>query len=75
MSPLEPTVIDTEPMDPAKKNSRVAGPISDEATVQLSQANAQCYWNDTEYPAATRVSAEGICYECCFGQWVTLPNK
>ncbi len=66
----QPVVV--EPMDPARQNSPKTGPLSDEATVQMSNANAPCYWNDVEYAPGSRVTEGDTCYECSFGRWIEL---
>ena len=42
--------IDVDAIDPSKKNSEILGPTSDEATVQMSELDQKCSWNDVEYP-------------------------
>ena len=62
--------IPVETMDPEQKNSPVSGPIEQESTVMLSQANTGCHWNGTEYPEGAIVESAGKCYECSYGKWV-----
>ncbi len=57
-------------IDPSKKNSEILGPTSDEATVQMSELEQTCYWNDVEYAQGKQVIAEGKIYECSFGKWI-----
>ena len=57
------------PMDSAQKNSPIAGPVSDEATVVMNTASNICVWNGQEFPDGTVVESEGSEYECSFGQW------
>ena len=59
-----------EPMDPNKKNSQIAGPVSDEATVIMNTASDSCVWNDQAYEEGSVVESEGVNYECHMGQWV-----
>ena len=59
-----------EPMDPNKKNSQIAGPVSDEATVIMNTASDSCVWNDQTYSEGSVVENEGVNYECHMGQWV-----
>jgi hypothetical protein len=62
--------IPVQAMDPAKNNSPLAGPVEDEATVILNSASSVCYWNDREFSEGEVIDAEGVSYECSFGQWV-----
>jgi hypothetical protein len=57
-------------MDHSKKNSPVAGPIEEESTVMLDQANKVCYWNDQKFTEGQLVESGGTVYECTFGQWI-----
>lgn len=66
----EPVTV--EAADPAKTTSEILGPSSDEATVQMSQENQTCVWNDQEFKQGDQVSVDGTCYECSFGRWVQL---
>ncbi len=65
-------LIDVAPMDPNKRNSAIAGPIAEESTMQLAQANTPCFWNDEEFAAGTKIVSNGTCYECSFGNWLTI---
>jgi hypothetical protein len=56
--------------DSSKKTSEIMGPSSDEATVQMSDMDAKCYWNDAEFETGDQVSNGGKCYECSFGRWI-----
>ncbi len=58
--------------DSSKKNSEVMASSSDEATVQMSDMDAKCYWNDAEFETGDKVTSEGKCYECSFGRWIEL---
>ncbi len=58
--------------DSSKKNSEIMGPSSDEATVQMSDMDAKCYWNDAAFETGDKVTAEGKCYECSFGRWLQV---
>jgi len=64
----DPTPV--EAVDPARKTSEILGPSSNEATVQMSEIEEKCYWNDAEFSLGDRVTADGKCYECSFGRWV-----
>ncbi len=64
----EKSVVD--PMNPNKKNSNIAGPVSDEATVIIDKARNTCHWNDVSFPDGALVENEGVTYECHFGQWI-----
>jgi hypothetical protein len=57
--------------DPAKKTSKVTGPVSDEATI-LTNVSMKCYWNDEEFESGDRVANDGKCYECSNGMWVEV---
>lgn len=61
-----------EKMDQSKKNSTVAGPLNDEATVQIEKADEKCYWNDAAFSQGDRVAVDGECYECSYGTWVLV---
>ena len=65
----EPKSVDA--VDPAKKTSKISGPVSDDATV-LTTADVKCFWNDEEFEAGDRVNADGKCYECSNGTWVEV---
>lgn len=45
-----------------------------EATVQLDQEAARCYWNDEAFSKGDRVSLDGAVYECSFGCWVRMQS-
>ena len=64
--------VQVEPMDPSRKNSKVARSMSEADTVSMAGAVKRCYWNDTEYEQDERVCDNGICYECSLGYWVKL---
>jgi hypothetical protein len=64
--------IDVKAADPSKKTSEILGPTSDEATVQMSELDQKCFWNDVEYNQGQQVVAEGKKYECSFGKWIPL---
>jgi hypothetical protein len=64
--------IDVGAIDPSKKNSEILGPTSDEATVQMSELDQTCSWNDIEYQQGQKVVSEGKKYECSFGRWIPL---
>ena len=36
-------------VDPAKKTSKITGPVDDDATVLTTNADVKCYWNDEEF--------------------------
>lgn len=59
-------------IDPSKKNSEILGPTSDEATVQMSELDQTCFWNDAEFQQGQQVASEGKKYECSFGRWLLL---
>lgn len=68
------TVVNVDPVDPAKKTSEIAGPSADEATVSMDMMSESCYWNDQEFKLGQRVSVDGKCYECSFGRWLELED-
>ncbi len=67
--------VQVAPMDPARKNSKVAKSISDADTVSMSRASKHCYWNDTEFEPDDHVCDRGTCYECSLGYWVMLDES
>lgn len=64
----DPTQVDAT--DPAQKNSEILGPTSDEATVQMSEMDQTCFWNDVEFQQGQSVVCEGKEYQCSFGKWI-----
>lgn len=62
--------IKVEAVNPSKKTSEIAGPTSDEATVQMSEMNQKCYWNDVVYNQGIQILVGDECYECSFGRWI-----
>ena len=60
--------------DASKKTSDILGPASDEATVQMSQIDEKCFWNDAEFQTGDQVVNDGKCYECSFGNWVQVED-
>ena len=65
---------DTKPVeaaDPAKKTSKITGPVDDDATV-LTVEGVQCYWNDEAFENGDRVSVDGKTYEASNGTWVEV---
>ena len=63
-------VTPVEPIDPAKKNSEILGPTSDEATVQMDMQDDKCFWNDAEFSQGDEISSDGKSYTCSFGRWL-----
>lgn len=61
-----------EPADASRRTSDILGPSSDEATVQMSELDQKCYWNDVEYEQGARVSTGGKSYVCSYGRWVPV---
>ena len=66
--------IPVDTADPSKKTSEIIGPTSDEATVQMSELDQQCFWNDTEFSQGDKISAGGQQYECSFGRWIVAED-
>jgi len=62
--------IQVEPMDQSKQNSPIAGPIEDESTVILNDAQNSCHWNGQEFQEGDVVCSQGTGYECHLGNWV-----
>jgi len=62
--------ISVELADQSKKTSEILGPASDEATVQMSEMDRKCYWNNVEYEQGVQIVANGSHYICSFGKWV-----
>ncbi len=58
--------------DPAKKTSKITGPVNDDATVVTVEGDIQCYWNDETFANGDRISAEGKTYEASNGMWVEI---
>ena len=58
------------PQDKSQKNSTIAGPVEEEATVMMNTASKVCFWNGQEFPEGQLVESEGVTYECSLGQWV-----
>ena len=61
-----------EAADPAKKTSKITGPVDEDATVVASETELTCYWNNEEFGSGDRVSSEGKNYECSNGMWVEV---
>lgn len=72
MSDSGKDIITVEATNPARGNSVKTGPIGDEDTIQMEQADAVCLWNDQEFSAGSRVSDGEHCYECSFGRWIQV---
>lgn len=58
------------PRDASQKNSPLSGPIESEATVVLKTAESGCVWNGQSFVEGDQVDADGVVYECNYGQWV-----
>jgi hypothetical protein len=65
-------ITDVDPADPLKQNSGILGPTGSEPTVQLSEFDKTCIWNDTEFEHGTQIRTEGKTYECNFGKWIPI---
>lgn len=61
-----------EAVDPAKKTSKITGPVDSDATVLSSGAEVKCYWNDEEFDDGNRVTSGGKSYEASNGMWVEV---
>ncbi len=72
MSHSDSTMTSVDATDPARRNSVKTGPIGDEDTIQMEQADATCLWNDQEFAAGSRVTDGEHCYECSFGRWIQI---
>ena len=68
------TVVNVDPVDPAKKTSEIAGPSADEATVSMEMMSESCFWNDQEFKLGERVGTGGKVYECSFGRWLEIDD-
>ena len=64
--------ISVGPRDESQKNSPVAGPVEEEATVMLNVAAKFCHWNAQECSEGQLIESQGITYECSLGQWVKV---
>jgi len=58
--------------DPAKKTSKITGPVDNDATVLTTSDDIKCYWNDEEFSNGDRISADGKNYEASNGLWVEV---
>ena len=63
-----------EAADPAKKTSKITGPVSDDATVLQTGVDLKCHWNDEEFELGDRISTGGKCYECSNGTWIEVDS-
>jgi hypothetical protein len=61
-----------EAADPAKKTSKITGPVDDDATVLTTEFEIKCFWNDEEFESGDRITIEGKCYEASNGMWVEV---
>lgn len=61
-----------EAADPAKKTSRITGPVDNDATVLTTSDDIKCYWNDAEFDNGDRITTGGKNYEASNGQWVEV---
>lgn len=59
-----------DPMDFTKKNADVVESLSGEQTVILGEDKSNCYWNDVEFSDGSKVSDQGVTYECHMGIWL-----
>ncbi len=62
-------------VDPLKKTSKVIDSAGNEVTVQMTDTEAKCYWNDAEFSAGAEIDANGKRYECSFGYWVEVSDE
>lgn len=58
--------------DPAKKTSRVTGPVDNDATVLTTSDDIKCYWNDEAFNNGDRIATDGKAYEASNGLWVEV---
>ena len=65
--------VEVDTPDPGS-TSEIIGPISDEATVQMSNMDQKCTWNGQEFTTGDRVTNSGKCYECALGRWVEIDD-
>jgi hypothetical protein len=61
-----------QPAEPGKKTSPIISPTGDEATVQMTEENQSCYWNDEKFGQGQMISSGGISYVCNFGNWMKM---
>jgi hypothetical protein len=61
-----------EAADPAKKTSKITGPVDSDATVLTVEGDLKCYWNDEVFENGDRISTEGKNYEASNGMWVEV---
>jgi hypothetical protein len=64
-----------DPMDSAKKNSRLVDSLRGEATVMLDKGKLKCYWNDAAFPDGSKVCDSGVTYQCHMGSWLKLDSS
>jgi len=58
------------PRDDARKNSPIAGPVEEQATVLMNAASPVCQWNRHTFDEGQLNESEGVTCECSLGQWV-----
>jgi len=68
-------ITQVDPVDSAKKNSRVVDSLRSESTVILDTSKLQCYWNGVEFPDGGKVCDSGVTYECHMGSWLKLDKE
>ncbi|MBI1732416.1 MAG: hypothetical protein HYR49_06565 [Gammaproteobacteria bacterium] len=61
-----------QPADPVRKTSPITEPTGDEATVQMTDENESCFWNDEKFKHGEMISAGGQAYVCNFGNWMKM---
>ena len=61
-----------QPAEPGKNTSPIAVPTGDEATVQMTEENECCYWNNDKFRQGEMISAGGKTYVCNFGSWMEM---
>ena len=61
-----------QPAAPGKKTSPITAPTGDEATVQMTEENEFCYWNDEKFRQGEMISAGGKTLVCNFGNWMEM---
>jgi len=64
-----------DPMDSAKKNSRLVSSLSGESTVMLDKGEVKCYWNDAEFADGSKVCDSGVTFQCHMGSWLKLDSS
>jgi hypothetical protein len=61
-----------QPAEPGKNTSPITVPTGDEATVQMTEENECCYWNNDKFKQGEMIKAGDKTYVCNFGSWMEM---